>query len=248
MGLPRIFTDSPLTTGTDTELTGNSARHVAKVLRLSAGDQIILFDGQGSDFTATIATVSKSSITLNCGTETPVGTKSPLQTELWQGISKGSRMDTVVQKATELGVTRIRPVFTRYGVVKLDSARALKKVQHWQEIAISACEQCGRADIPAVLPPLSFNEALDQLDQSDQAAAMMLAPSGDTPLAQTLSPNALNIFMVGPEGGFSSEEEAAAKEKGVALIGLGNRILRTETAPITVLSIAQYLYGDLNNS
>jgi len=243
MGTPRIFSDSALAVNSSAELTGSSARHVGKVLRLQPGDSLILFDGSGSDFAATIKSVSKNNVTLSCDEQLSVSTRSPLQTELWQGISKGPRMDTVVQKATELGVHRIRPVFTRYGVVKLDAARSEKRVQHWCDVAISACEQCGRADIPEILPPLTFNDALEQL--TSDTAALMLAPGGDTALPDALQPDKQNIIMIGPEGGFSAEEEASASDKGVSMVKLGDRILRTETAPVAVLGIAQYLYGDL---
>lgn len=243
MGTPRIFSDSALTVNSSTELTGSSARHVGKVLRLQPGDSLILFDGSGSDFAATIKSVSKNNLTLSCDEKLSVSTYSPLQTELWQGISKGPRMDTVVQKATELGVHRIRPVFTRYGVVKLDAARSEKRVQHWRDVAISACEQCGRADIPEILPPLTFTDALEQLPAD--AASLMLAPDGDTTLPEALHADKQNIIMIGPEGGFSADEETMAREKGVSMVKLGNRILRTETAPVAVLGIAQYLYGDL---
>jgi 16S rRNA (uracil1498-N3)-methyltransferase len=243
MNTPRFFSSTPLNSESTTLLTGSPARHMSKALRMQPGDTVVLFDGSGCEYDAIINSVAKSAVELSTGIARIPPTESSLEIELWQGVSKGSRMDSVVQKATELGVMRIRPVLTKHGMVKLDAARADKRTEHWQEVAVSACEQSGRAVVPKIMLPIKLEAALGALNKNDQA--VMLVP-GDYPAlgAAPLSGTSI-ILIIGPEGGFSSGEEALAKSLGVTLGSMGPRILRTETAPLAALSILQCRYGDM---
>ena len=243
MNIPRFFSSTPLKPDSMVRLTGSPAKHMSKVLRMQPGNIVVLFDGSGCEYDATINSMAKSAVELRTHLARTPRTESALEIELWQGISKGSRMDAVVQKATELGVTRIRPVFTKYGMVKLDNARAEKRTKRWQEIAVSACEQSGRTVIPEVMPPIRLEIALEALNQNQQA--IMLALGDYSALGTTPLTGKRMILIIGPEGGFSNGEEALAKSLGVTFGSMGPRVLRTETAPLVALSILQYRYGDM---
>jgi len=243
MSTPRIFSREPLAANAVISVSGNAARHITRVLRLRAGDQVTLFDGSGYEFPATLQSVDKRSAELLCGEPRQSITESPLTTELWQVIGKGPKMDTVIQKATELGVNTIRPLYSRYGVVKLDEQRAAKRIQHWQEVATSACEQCGRSIVPRVIAPEPLETALGSLDSD--ATAVMLAPAAGDTLDTLVAEADKIVLLIGPEGGFSDEEQRLAADAGVRGARLGPRILRTETAPLAALSVIQFLRGDL---
>ena len=240
----RIFSITPLQAGSVTALTGSAARHLAKALRLQVGDEVTLFDGRGLEYPSVISSISKSEVLLNTGPGHDPKTESPLQLELWQGISKGTRMDTVIQKATELGVQRIKPIFTAHGVVKLDADRSGKRTERWQEIAISACEQSGRVVVPEILMPEKLEQALSKL--KPDAQSMMLIPGNHPPLQLAADGSAI-VLIVGPEGGFSPAEEELASAHGVLKVSMGTRVLRTETAPLAALSILQFQKGDMGN-
>jgi len=243
MSTPRIYVDDKLSNGISIALTGSAARHVGKVLRLRTGDAVILFDGTGTDYPAVIQEAGRNEVIVVCGDGTAGAIESPLHTEVWQSIGKGQKMDSVIQKATELGVNRIQPLYTRYGVVKLTPDRAEKKLRHWQEVAISACEQCGRSIVPEVLPPLPYAAALASLN--GQQRALVLSPRASQSFGDAVQPDKSQVLVIGPEGGFSDEEIALSEEHGVVPVRLGERILRTETAPVAALGILQYLAGDL---
>jgi len=212
---------------------------------MEPGAKVVLFDGSGLQYQATITAVSKSEVVLNCEGASDPETESPLHIELWQCVSKGSRMDTAIQKATELGVSCIRPVFSEHGIVKLDSERANKRVAHWQEVAISACEQSGRTCVPDILPPEKLTSALESLDSTK--TAVMFTPHA-TGVLDSVAPDTESlIVLIGPEGGFSPTEHQLAIDRGVSLVRIGNRVLRTETAPVAILGVLQYLYGDLKS-
>jgi len=156
-------------------------------------------------------------------------------------------MDSVVQKATELGVAEIQPVLTEHGIVRLDSRRAMKKADHWRNVAISACEQSGRVLIPHINLPRTLADCLTEYraDAGEFAAAIMCDPDGESGISQHPCPGQEIVVLTGPEGGFSQHEKTAAVDAGFALVSLGPRILRTETAPVTALSLLQHLAGDL---
>jgi 16S rRNA (uracil1498-N3)-methyltransferase len=171
---------------------------------------------------------------------------SPLRIYLLQGISRGERMDLVIQKATELGVTEIRPVETRRSVVRLDPRRARRRLDHWRGVVVAACEQCGRARLPAMSPPTSLEDALGALP--GDATRWLLDADGEAPCAATAVGTGGIVLLVGPEGGLTGAEKVQAVDRGFAPLRLGPRIMRTETAAIAAMVIAQALWGDLSAS
>lgn len=226
------------------ELTAEQLRYVGKVLRLRAGDELIVFNGDSGAFDATLQTIGRSSASIKTGTRHETATESPLNVHLVQGISRGERMDFVVQKATELGVKRISPVLTERGVVKLDESRAQKRREHWQKVAESACEQSGRIRPPLVDAPMHLKTWLGQKTVNADVD-IILRPDAATPLTSIAAPASKICVLIGPEGGFSDGEYDDASAAGFTAASLGPRILRTETAAVTALAVAQSLWGDL---
>ena len=230
--------------GTEALLEGDRARYLGRVLRLRVGDDIRVFDGTGPEWTATIAAMTKSSATLSLGQRHEFTVESPLKVHLVQGISRGERMDYVVQRATELGVNRITPVLTEYGVVRLDERRAAKRRHHWEGVAASACEQCGRTRLPLIDTPLPLNHWFGD-KPSDADVDLILAPGVSTPLSRISAPQTRVCLLIGPEGGFSETEYEDAEVAGLQPVSLGPRILRTETAAAAALAVIQANWGDL---
>ncbi|MDH3537951.1 MAG: 16S rRNA (uracil(1498)-N(3))-methyltransferase [Gammaproteobacteria bacterium] len=226
------------------ELDSEKARYLSRVLRLRVGDSLLVFDGAGNEYAATISGFSRSSATLRVGSRTAAKTETVLRVHLVQGISRGERMDFVVQKATELGVKRITPVLTEYGVVKLDSKRAEKRRDHWQKIAASACEQSGRVRLPLVDTPVSLKTWLGSKPGLVDAE-LILKPGAATPLTRIHAPKTKVCVLIGPEGGFSEMEYEDADIAGFEPVSLGPRVLRTETAAVAALAILQSQWGDL---
>jgi 16S rRNA (uracil1498-N3)-methyltransferase len=241
----RIYTPDKLAAGGRAELDGSAARHIGQVLRKRAGDSLVLFDGYGDEFAATILEITKTRVYVDVGQASTTLTESDLQLSLWHGLCRGSRMDNVIQKATELGVSSIQPILTERGVVKLDPSKAAKRVEHWRAVAISACEQSGRSQLPEIRTPLKLADALKQRPQ--EHCAILLQPNAAARLDTVVSVGKATIVLTGPEGGFSDTEVNAATEAGFTPVALGNRIMRTETAPIVALGLIQYLAGDLAN-
>ena len=241
----RLFVSHDLINGAEARLEGDRARYLGRVLRLRVGDEIILFDGTGPEWTATITAMTKTSATLSLGELLESAMESPLKVHLVQGISRGERMDFVVQKATELGVKRISPVLTEYGVVKLDEKRAAKRREHWEGVAASACEQCGRTRLPLIDMPLPLKHWFGARPD-DADVDLILAPGAATPLAQVPAPQTKICLLIGPEGGFSQTEYEDAEVAGFKAVSLGPRILRTETAAAAALAVIQANWGDLS--
>lgn len=239
--MTRIHIPVPLTVGTSLDLPDEAARHVAQVLRMKVGEPLTLFNGNGGEYAATITAAGRREVTVNVDSFEPIDRESRLDITLAQCVSKGERMDYTVQKAVELGVTRILPLLSERSVVKLDAERWDKKLEHWRGIAVSACEQSGRTRLPEVLPV----QKLDTwLASSDQALRLVLAPTESVSLRSL--PAASHIaLLIGPEGGLSDKEIAAARRAGCIGIGLGPRVLRTETAGVAALAALQLLWGDL---
>lgn len=229
--------------GSDMKLGSERARYLGRVLRLRVGDHLLVFDGEGSEFEATITAIDKSGATLRIGEKTLTSTESPLRVHLVQGISRGERMDFIVQKATELGVKRITPVLTEFGVVKLDAARATKRHEHWRRVAISSCEQCGRARLPLIDAPIPlknwFGNKPKQVDSE-----IILKPGATTSLRHIERPVTKICVLIGPEGGFSNTEYEDAEVAGFRAVSLGPRVLRTETAAVASIAILQSDWGD----
>ena len=240
----RLFVSGALINGAEVELNGDPARYLSKALRSRVGDDITIFNGEGPEWPATISQISKSTVVLELGDGFDANTESALKIHLVQCVSRGDRMDFVVQKATELGVKRITPVLSEYGVVKLDNARSEKKREHWQKIAASACEQSGRTRLPLIDTPITLKNWFGNKPASVDAE-LILTPGAATPLASIATPKTKVCVLIGPEGGFSDTEYGDASVSGFEAVSLGPRVLRTESAAIATLAVLQSLWGDL---
>ncbi|MFZ5466772.1 MAG: 16S rRNA (uracil(1498)-N(3))-methyltransferase [Pseudomonadota bacterium] len=237
MRIPRVFVDLPLAVGQQVPLPREARQHMERVLRLKPGHPVIAFNGQGGQFAAELLGGGALSLLAF----EAVDRESPLPVRLIQGISKGERMDVTLQKATELGATRISPVTTGRSVVKLDEERAERRLGRWSGILQSACEQCGRNRLPRLDELKKLESVL--AEPSGRAIRIVLAPEGVSSLADLGRPPALDV-LIGPEGGLSEEEIALAIQSGFTPVRLGPRILRTETAGLALLAAAQTLWGD----
>jgi len=244
MSRTRLHVDSPLSENSEFELTGDPARYIGRVLRLGPNDELTLFDGRGGEYPATILSLGKNNVRLAIAGHVDRDIESPLAIHLLQGISRGDRMDFVVQKATELGVHRITPVITEYSVVRLDPKRAEKRVQHWRGIGASACEQSGRNVLPQIDPPQALRTWLG--DNFEGPGDRLIMKPGAKASMKSIDSNVQQlILLIGPEGGFSDSEYELANATGFNAIGFGARILRTETAAVAAITALQTLFGDL---
>lgn len=239
----RFFTDSPLALNTDIQLSENAAAHATRALRLNVGDHAIVFNGDGFDYACTLTSVKKNAVTVTIIDSKPISNESPLNITLLQGISSGDRMDFTIQKAVELSVRQIQPINSQRSVVKLTHDRAEKRVEHWQNVAVSACEQSGRAFVPKVLPPLTLEGWLSQ-NPYNNTLRILLNPVGAKRLAEIQKPDTAIELLIGAEGGLSQGEIDLAISQSFQSIVLGPRILRTETAALTAISVMQSLWGD----
>jgi len=241
MRIPRIHHPATLAAGLSVELGDSAANHVARVLRLPAGAPLILFDGTGGECEAVVETINKRRVVARVLAHHAHEREAPLELWLAQGISRGERMDYTVQKAVELGVNRIVPLFTERCGVQLTGERLDKRVQHWQAVAISACEQCGRNRLPDIAAPRSLRA---WLAESSPALGLVLDPEADMTLSTLAAPTGAVSLLIGPEGGLTDEEIASAKQAGYLGLRLGPRILRTETAAVAALSALLARWGD----
>ena len=238
MRLSRFFIDAPLSVG-EHELPEAQAHYIGRVLRHSVGDKVQLFDGSGVEFLGELTEVGKKTVKVKI-TESFAGmADSPLAIHLGQGLSRGERMDWAIQKATELGVKEITPIVSERCEVRLKDERADKRMQHWRQVAISACEQCGRSSLPIIHAPMTLSEWQANVEAD---LKLVLHPVAE-PWTTHAKPSRL-AFLIGPEGGLSEAEVAAAVAAGFHAARLGPRVLRTETAPVVALSVAQQLWGD----
>lgn len=244
MALTRLYVDDKLSPGAELRLDKDQARYLGRVLRLQAGDSVHVFNGDDGEFDASITSLAKAAATVQVGQPVASRAESPLRIHLVQGISRGDRMDFVVQKATELGVKRISPVFTDHGVVRLDDKRARKRHEHWRGVAASACEQSGRVRPPLIDVPVSLNSWFGA-STKEAACDLILRPGAGTALASLESPVTKICLLIGPEGGFSDPEYDDAEVAGFRAVSLGPRVLRTETAALAAVAVAQSAWGDL---
>jgi 16S rRNA (uracil1498-N3)-methyltransferase len=243
MSPTRLFSPVPLQPKSVFTMDSGQARYLTRALRLRPGDSLTLFDGTGGEYPAKILTAGKSAVEVETGDLAESSTESNLSLRLLQGISKGDRFDTVVQKTTELGVQRISPVQSDYSVVKLDKAKAAKRGEHWQKIAQSACEQCGRNVVPRIDALVLMNEWFEQ-NEEDNTTRLILMPNASTSLSALTRPAGAVTLLIGPEGGFSDVEQEHALASGFVAVAIGPRVLRTETAAIAAITIVQTLWGD----
>lgn len=228
-------------------LGGDEARHLREVLRLKAGDGVRVFDGAGNEYNAIVVKAMRDSAVLEVGEKTePVSGESPIQLTLALALLKGDKFDLVVQKATELGVTELVPVMTKFADIRLhDPSDAAKRVTRWQRIALEATKQSGRAAVPQINSPIPFAELIER--ESNDGLRVMFAEQEGEPMTELpASITTPSVFvLVGSEGGWSPEEIGAAKEHGWKIVTLGGRIMRAETAAIAVSALIQHRYGDL---
>ncbi|WP_133477519.1 16S rRNA (uracil(1498)-N(3))-methyltransferase [Cognatilysobacter segetis] len=244
MRLTRVYIPQPLSPGAEVTLPESAAAHLTRVLRLGVGDACIAFNGDGCDYAATLASVGKREARLVIGQATRVDRESALGITLLQGVAKGEKMDLILQKATELGVQAIVPVWSQRSDVKLDGDRAAKRLEHWRNVVASACEQCGRAVVPAVVPPASLQAALGALPPHD--TRLLLDPVGAHSLRTLdLGADAALCVAVGPEGGWSPLDREQLQAAAFGGLRLGPRILRTETAGLAAIAALQARFGDL---
>ncbi|QDI02780.1 16S rRNA (uracil(1498)-N(3))-methyltransferase [Xanthomonas cerealis pv. cerealis] len=243
MRLTRCHVALPLREGEDMVLPEDVAGHLLRVLRLHAGDRCVLFNGDGCDYDAELLQVGKRGASARIGAAQPVHNESPLAITLLQGVARGEKMDLILQKATELGVAAIVPVWAERTEVKLDAARTDKRVAHWRSVVISACEQSGRARVPSLAAPLALADAAAGV--AGTQPKLTLDPQGEHRLRTLdIAGNAATI-AIGPEGGWSPRDRAALHAAGFAGLRLGPRILRTETAGLTAIAALQARCGDL---
>jgi 16S rRNA (uracil1498-N3)-methyltransferase len=256
MRLTRVFVAGELQSGSVVELPRETGAHLAKVLRARSGDAVVLFNGDGREFTGAIEKVQGSRVSASIGAARIIDRESPFQLTLVQCVPRGDRMDFIVQKATELGVMRIVPVLSQRSVVRLDEAQSASKQAHWRAVAVSACEQCGRNRLPSVDTPLPLLNYLGGLAQTTAAEVLRLVLEPER--AQRIEPGTRMIdiasprpasraeIAIGPEGGFAPEELEAFDLSAFRRLGLGPRVLRTETAAIAAIVVLQARFGDMS--
>ena len=243
MRLRRVYVDAALESDARLVLSGTAAGHLTRVLRLRPGAALTLFNGQGGEYAAGIERVQGSKVTVAVGAHQPLERESPFPLTLAQGVSRGERMDLVVQKATELGVSRLVPVLTERSIVRLDEERSDRKSSHWRAIAIAACEQCGRNRLPEVTLPARLGEFLRGCAADE--TKLLLSLEATRRIEDVPRPQRGATVLIGPEGGLTDEEQQSALAKGFVAVRLGPRVLRTETAAIAALTLLQREFGDL---
>jgi 16S rRNA (uracil1498-N3)-methyltransferase len=266
--LTRVYVDAPLRAGQQQPVEGGAANHIIRVLRLRVGDELTLFDGRGGEYAGKIDAMHRDDVLVTVLEQRPLERESPLQLTLAQGVSRGERMDWVMQKATELGVARIAPIFTERSIVRLDAKQAQKKVQHWRSIIISACEQSGRNRVPEISMPVQLHEFLDRgplgasgsdgdgapgvapahaahIDRLPGSTRLLLSPRASLRIADVTAVDAAVAVLIGPEGGLTDNEQEWATSLGFTPVRMGPRVLRTETAAVAALALLQQKFGDL---
>ena len=254
MKSPRFYYPDQINVGESIELSYGATHHAANVLRLEKGDRVTLFNGKGGEFLAFIRRISKAAILVSIEKFINVEHESPLQITLAQSICTNIKMDLIIRKAVELGVNNIQPILAKRCLVKLSGKRELKRVKHWEQIIISACEQCGRNRVPGVSSPVTLSSWLSRQgamqkelnNEPTEKLYFMLSPTSKMGLhdfSKSLSVTELAL-LVGPEGGFTSDEDAAALMAGFSSLRLGSRTLRTESAALAAIAALQAIWGD----
>ena len=244
MRTPRLFIDQNLSAHSQITIDGAGAQYLSRVLRARVGHHVVLFNGSGQEFPAQIAEVGKHAITAVLGEGVDPVTESPLHTALGLCLSKGDRFDWAVQKATELGVSEIQPLESERVDFPIPEGRIEKRVAHWQQIAVSACEQSGRVKVPLLRPPTPLLEWVSAVSADEKWVLDGAADHSPLPDA----PPSTVALLVGPEGGLTDSEVSAAQGSGFRALRLGPRILRTETAPAVALALIHSRWGDINLS
>ena len=244
MRLIRVFVESALAPGARIEAGGTAAAHISRVLRLVAGNPVTVFNGDGSDYRARIVAIRGSQVEIEVLERVASRPESPLALALVQGIARAERMDLIVQKATELGVVAIQPVVTARSVVRLDAKTTERKLAHWRGIVIAACEQCGRARLPAMAAPVQLSEWLAR-PAPESVRRLQLAVDAPESLGSAAAGAGAVELLIGPEGGLEENERKLAAGAGYRDCSIGPRVLRTETAALAALALLQAAAGDL---
>jgi 16S rRNA (uracil1498-N3)-methyltransferase len=245
MRLTRIFVPGALSAGTQVELPAQAGAHLTRVLRLEPGAALTLFNGVGGEYAATLLPGNGKQVLARVTRHDAIERESPLDITLLQGVARGERMDLIVQKATELGVTRIVPVLAERSVVKVDSKQSERKREHWQAIANSACEQCGRNRVPEVGAPLPFAAAIESLPAD--TLRCLLAADATRALTDAAAEGTRRplVLLIGPEGGLADNEQEFARSRAFTACRLGPRVMRTQSAGLAALAVLQAVAGDL---
>ena len=244
MRLTRAYVDAPLAPGARLALPDDVAAHLLRTLRLGEGDACVLFNGDGRDYDCRVTAAGKRGGEVEVLAARVIDNESPLRIVLLQGVARGEKMDWILQKATELGVAGFVPVWSERSEVRLDAARAEKRLAHWRGVVASACGQSGRAALPPVAPPLSLADALAALP--GDALKLSLDPTAEACVRGLVDPSGRTVVVgIGPEGGWSPRDRAQLADAGFEGLRLGPRILRTETAGIAAISALQAAFGDL---
>ena len=243
MPAPRFFVPGALSASHDTELRlpMAAAHHATRVVRLAAGDALTLFDGTGGEYPAKMLRADRDGTVVRVDARVDVERETPLAVTLAQAIAANDAMDYAIRKAVELGVAAIQPLVAERSAPLPSGERGLRRLAHWRGIVVAACEQCGRNRVPEVAPPARLGEWL----RAWRGTGFVLAPDASAPLASEPPPTAPVALAIGPEGGFTEREIAAARAAGLTCVSLGPRVLRTETAAVAALAAMQALWGDL---
>ena len=241
MRIPRIYTADTLSHNITYELDANASGHISRVLRMKVGDSLILFDGSGPEYPASITTITKKSVKVVLQKQRHKDVESPIAAHLGIAMSRGDRMDWLIQKVGDFDISVFAPIFSDRVEIRLTEERANKKLRHWQHVAISACEQCGRNTLPKIHAPQALDKWLTNTGADMKLVLHHRAERADIGIERPQS----IALLVGPEGGLSEDEIKRAKNHGYLAVKLGPRVLRTETAPLAALAILQSQWGDM---
>lgn len=241
MRIPRVYESQPLAVGTQIELSDTSVQHAVRALRLRDGDLIRLFNGDGGDYTATLTGVDKRRARAQVDRVEQRAVESSLSIHIGQTLSRGERMDYAVQKATEMGASAITPLTSERCEVRLKAEREDKRLRHWQQVAISACEQSQRTRVPDIHEVSALESWINTVEAD---LKLVLHHHTARPLQTMAAPTSVAL-LIGPEGGLTEAEVEAALAAGFEPVAFGPRVMRTETAPVAACAILQYLWGDL---
>ena len=241
--MPRFFVETPLTVGGSTVLEGGDARHIAGALRMTVGEPLTLCDGAGTDYACTVTAVERERVELSVDSAAPNASEPTLKVTLYMGLPKGDKLELIIQKAVELGVTAIVPVVTARSIARVEGKDGEKKRARWQKIAAEAAGQSGRGVIPTVEAPISWKQALPRLAGEQ---TLLCYDGGGAPIGELVTPaDTAFSLVVGPEGGFDPGEVAAVTAAGGRIATLGPRILRCETAPLAALAVLMERSGNM---
>lgn len=242
----RFYHSKPININENIVMDDFAAHHAIKVLRIKNDDKLILFNGDGSDYHGQVININKKNIEVLINSKKIINNESNLNVTLLQALTSNDKMDWIIQKTTELGINNIQPIICERSIVKIKNDKIKKRLFHWQQVSIAACEQCGRSKIPKIIMPEHINKYLEQISSSDSSLKIILSPTAKKTINDIHYNSEQNIkVLIGPEGDFSDQELELAVKNYFIPVRIGPRILRTETAPISILSILQNRYGDI---